>query len=74
MIEPTLWAPLMAPTRGTPLLGSHGHRTRLRAVLPISATPSTNREVAATPRALPLDADLDHRRPTPKSWMPRETR
>src|SRR6187401_72900 len=69
MIEPPLQALLMAPTRGTPLLCSHGHCTRPRAVPPASATRSANREVAATPRAFPLDADTDHRRPTPKSWM-----
>jgi hypothetical protein len=74
MIEPPLGALLMALARSTPLLGPYEHGTRTRTVPPAPGTPPADHEMAATPRALSLDADLDHRRPTPKSWMPREPR
>jgi hypothetical protein len=43
-----------------------------RAVATAPVVPAAHHEAAMTTRALALDTDLEHREPTPKSWLPRE--
>jgi hypothetical protein len=65
---------LVVLPRHSLLLGAHPRGTRTRAIAPAPAAATANHEARTAPRALSLDADLDHRRPTPKSWMPSEPR
>jgi len=63
---------LLIPLASKPLpRGAHdGGAGRAVATAPV--VPAAHHEAAMTTRALALDTDLEHREPTPKSWLPRE--
>jgi hypothetical protein len=74
VIEPPLWALLM-PSTCCPLLGGTYERcARSRAVPPTTAATSAEDQKNAAMRAASLDNELEHGKPTPKSWLPPEHR
>jgi len=74
VIEPSFRALLVSVARGPFLRGSDDPGARIRAVPPATTATSAKDQDNAATRAASLDTDLQHRKPTPKSWLPREHR
>jgi hypothetical protein len=74
MIETSFWTLLVLPTCCPLPNGTHERSAWLHAVPPATAAPPAKDQKNAATSAATLDSELDHRKPTPKSWLPREHR
>jgi hypothetical protein len=74
MIEASFGTLLVSAARSSLLGGPHERRARLRTVPPATAAASAKDQTSATTGAASLDTELEHRKPTPKSWLPHEHR
>jgi hypothetical protein len=74
VIEPPFRTLLVSVPRVPFLGGADDRRARIRAVPSATAATSAQDQKNAAMRAASLDTELEHRKPTPKSWLPREHR
>jgi hypothetical protein len=74
VIETPLGTLLVSAPRSPLLRSAHDRRAWLGAVPPTTAAATAKNQANAATRAASLDTELEHRKPTPKSWLPREHR
>jgi hypothetical protein len=72
VIETPLGTLLVSAARSPLLRGAHDRRAWIGAVPSATAATSAKNQANAATRAASLDAELEHWKPTPKSWLPRE--
>jgi hypothetical protein len=74
VIESPFRALLVSAARVSLLGGSREHCTGPGAVSSTTVAAAAEDQTAPATRAVSLDPELQHRKPTPKSWLPREHR
>jgi hypothetical protein len=72
VIETPLGTLLVSAARSPLLRSAHDRCAWLGAVPPTTAATSAKDQKNAAMRAASLHTELKHRKPTPKSWLPRE--
>jgi hypothetical protein len=72
VIEAAFGALLVALARDSLPIGSHDGRAWLGAIASAPAAAAAQHQARAATLAISLQADRNHPRPTPKSWLPRE--